>query len=431
MRRFALAVVGLVCALGLFAQGLRVLDGREAGRQWAAEAWAALPTTGLPLSSFARVTTLDPSSALLPVSVLNTAGTGYVSRGILATNALSRWLTTFDASGYLTTVTGYLSTVDLSPYLRTFDASGYLATTAWSGIATAGHLHAGTYLATGAYLTTFDASSYLRTFDASGYLATSAWSGIATAGHLHANTYLATGAWSAIATAGHLHDQTYLATSAWAGVATNGHVHSNYLVTYDDAHDATIGSGVYLATTAWSGIATAGHSHSFSDDAHDQVRWHLGTWNISTGSWNRLGEIGTGSRTQLVQPLTWADGDWSGPAIMGNVASNVGTGAILALTTGGLWMPYSAQLHTFTMPSGQAYNAITTQAPGLILLDGAITRRTMLALGTSTTVYYAGTTAGAIQAAPPATTGNIVVTVLLRLAEDLYQLAFGRAWGTK
>lgn len=367
---------------------------------------------------------------------------------------------------------GYLGTVDWSAALTTWPSASYVTTSALA----ARQYVSTTDLASRGYLSTVDWSAALTTWPAASY---QPLLGTASAAHYLRGDWtwgtIAAGSadWanpgpigSGTPSTGRFTDLTVTSSFTAPAFASSGADGTHYLSVYN------VGTYAGVATTgAWHDSAFTGpqrysgsawqvfygpwgtHAHGGSEITTGLIAtsrlpgWpYLTTYTDTVGTgafdptarytWSTtqtFGGLTTGTPTQFVNPLpaAFADGHWSGPAVLGNVDANVGTGAILYRTAAGLWSPYSCAVNTTTLPSGMAFNAITTAAPGLVLLDGALARRSVLALGTSSTLYYAGTTAGSIAPAVPGTAGHSIATVLLRLAEDTFQLFFGRAWGQK
>lgn len=206
-------------ALGAIVFGFLCLTsgGGPAGR-YAEEAWAQV-TTYRPLSQLATVTTFNPGTTLLPLSI-NTGG-GWISRG-----------------AYIPNVFGGISTTGHTH-------SAYLTSFNWAFLATSGHQH----------------SQYLTTYtDTTG-------SGLTTT-DLAAYQYVST---TNLAARGYI---------TWAGVSTTGHVHAQYLTTYTDttgaadwANPGPIGtgapsSGKFTDLTATNSFTAPSFVSSAADGGH-------------------------------------------------------------------------------------------------------------------------------------------------------------------
>lgn len=221
---------------------------------------------------------------------------------------------------------------------------------------------------------------------------------------------------------------TLRANSQATGWITTGTISTARLPANSSTSAGIVASGAGQDSKVWKTDA-AGDPQWRDDVSVNPAQTY--TWTTT----QRFGSLTTGARMTFTIPVSssWADGNWSGPAMLGNVDTNVGTAVVLYRKATGLWSPYSPAINTNELPCGMSLNAIDTTTPGIVLLDGAIARRSILALGTSATTYFAaGTTnLGVVAPTAPTTTGHAIVTVLIRLAEDLFQLAFGRAWGQK
>jgi hypothetical protein len=517
IRRYGLpAILYLLFGVGIFSFLVLGNDWNRLGDGWPPPAHAQV-TTFVPISSITRLTTLNKSTAVIPVIVPNT-GTTWLTRTIILGDALSGYLTTFDASNYVTSSTlagrNYLTTFNGSPYLltsalpgfqyvstsdlaarnflTTFDASsyitsaglnsrqyvttselasrGYLTTAAGGGGITTTDLAAYQYVTTSelaarGYITTSAPGSGITTFDASPYLLTAALpafqyvstSNLAARGYIttfDASQFVST---TALESRGYIttfNASPYLLTAALPGfqyvsttnLAARGYINtfnaSPYLLTaalpgFQYVSTTNLAARQYVSTTELA-------ARQYVTTTELAARGYLTTYTdtVGTGAFNEnasytwgadqtFGPLTTGVKVKMLRPIetAWTDGQWAGPAIMGNVSSNVGTGAIL-YRSGGLWAPYSA-ITTGTLPTGMALNAIGTSAPGIVLLKGAMLRRDALALGTTTVVWFSGTTAGTISATVPTGTGHTIVAILLNMWSNVCQLIFGDSWGTK
>jgi hypothetical protein len=239
-----------------------------------------------------------------------------------------------------------------------------------------------------------------------------------------------------LSTTGHAHST----------LSTTGHAHADYLTSSSWLAPGPIGTttantGRFTALTVTSTFTAPAFTASGADGTHGLSIYNTTTYTgvSTTGAW-RDSSAGPErydgtlwaplSRHVLAAPSTWADGQWDGRAITVNVSQNVGTGAVLYQVSPGTWAPYST-IHTSRMAVAMALNAIGTSAAGTALLDGAVVKRTSLALGTTATHWYASTTAGAISATAPVTTGSAILYIGENLGNDVFHFRPGRAWGAK
>lgn len=361
MRRFLpFAALG-----GLFFLFLTLTSGGPPAR-WAEEAWAQV-TTYKPPSQLATVTTFNPGTTLLPLSI-NTGG-GWISRGAYIPNVFGGISTT----GH--THSAYLTSVNLSPYLTTYtDTTG-------GGITT-------TQLAAYQYVTTSQlaARGYLTTYtDTTG-------SGLTTT-DLAAYQYVST---TDLAARGYI---------TWAGVSTTGHVHAQYLTTF-------VVPSEYITSSA---LNARGYLTTYTDT-------------IGTGSFSAATPYTWTANQQFVaDPSTLTSGQWLGRAVMGTFRNTVTTYAVV-YRVAGMWETYSA-IQTGGIPQGMVLTNISTLTPGQIITDG-FANLPGLNLGTTTVTWFAGT-GGAVVATPPGGAGLTVVAILENWWNGLVRFIFGLSWGTR